>query len=116
MSGVFTGFGIMSIFLQCLNYLIDSFIIFAASAVAANTFLRSLAGAGFPLFANQMITAMGVQWAGTLLGCVAVALVPVPVVFWLKGAKIRQGSKFAAVFDAAMQASSEQSGRTSEKV
>jgi MFS transporter, DHA1 family, multidrug resistance protein len=28
---------------------------FAASAIAANTFLRSLAGAGFPLFALQMI-------------------------------------------------------------
>ncbi|THW71591.1 MFS general substrate transporter [Aureobasidium pullulans] len=46
LSGFFTGFGIMSIFLQCLNYLIDSYLMFAASAIAANTFLRSLCGAG----------------------------------------------------------------------
>lgn len=37
----------MSIFLNCLNYLIDAYLMFAASAVAANTFLRSLAGAGY---------------------------------------------------------------------
>ena len=71
---------------------------FAASAIAANTFLRSLAGAGFPLFATQMIEGMGVQWAGTLLGCVAIALVPLPVLFYLKGAKIRERSTFAPTF------------------
>ena len=77
---------------------------FAASAIAANTFLRSLAGAGFPLFATQMINGMGVQWAGTLLGCVAVALVPLPVIFYLKGAKIREKSTFAPTFSTANQA------------
>jgi DHA1 family multidrug resistance protein-like MFS transporter len=35
-----------------LNYLIESYLMFAASAIAANTMLRSLAGAGFPLFAR----------------------------------------------------------------
>lgn len=55
LSGLCTGFGLMSIFLNCLNYLIDAYLMFAASAIAANTFLRSLAGAGFPLFATYMI-------------------------------------------------------------
>ena len=67
----------------------------AASAIAANTFLRSLAGAGFPLFANYMFAGMGVQWAETLLGCVAVLLIPIPIIFMKYGAKIRQKSKFA---------------------
>ncbi|KAF2722672.1 MFS general substrate transporter [Polychaeton citri CBS 116435] len=104
LSGLFIGFGLMAIFLQCLNYLIDAYLMFAASAVAANTFLRSLCGAGFPLFARQMINGMGVQWAGTLLGCVALALVPVPIVFYLKGAKIRSKSNFAPTFPMASQA------------
>ncbi|CAK4028591.1 major facilitator superfamily [Lecanosticta acicola] len=104
LSGLATGFGIMSIFLQCLNYLIDSYLMFAASAIAANTFLRSLAGAGFPLFATQMIQGMGVNWAGTLLGCVALVLVPMPVVFYLKGHKIREKSKFAPTLPMATQA------------
>lgn len=105
LSGLFTGFGIMSIFLQCLNYLIDAYLMFAASAIAANTFLRSLCGAGFPLFATYMIEGMGVQWAGTLLGCVAFCLVPLPIVFYIRGAKIRQNSKFAPTFDLATKAS-----------
>jgi DHA1 family multidrug resistance protein-like MFS transporter len=68
---------------------------FAASAIAANTFLRSLCGAAFPLFGYYMFTGMGIQWACTLLGCVAIVLVPVPVWFCLRGAKLRQKSKFA---------------------
>lgn len=98
LSGLMTGFGIMSIFLQSLNYLVDAYLFFAASAIAANTFLRSLCGAIFPLFATYMFDAMGVQWAGTLLGCVAAVLVPVPVWFYLRGGKIREKSKFAPTF------------------
>ncbi|KAL1306912.1 hypothetical protein AAFC00_005555 [Neodothiora populina] len=104
LSGLLTGFGLMSIFLQCLNYLIDAYLMFAASAIAANTFLRSLCGAGFPLFATYMIEGMGVQWAGTLLGCVALVLVPLPILFYLRGAKIRQKSTFAPALDIAHRA------------
>lgn len=95
LSGLLTGFGLASIFLQALNYLVDSYLMFAASAIAGNTFLRSLAGAGFPLFARYMFEGMGIQWASTLLGCLAVALVPIPVVFYLYGHKIRAKSAYA---------------------
>lgn len=94
-SGLMTGFGLMGIFLQALNYLVDAYLMFAASAIAGNTFLRSLCGAGFPLFATYMFNGMGIQWASTLLGCVAAALVPIPVLFYMYGAKIRQRSQFA---------------------
>ncbi len=47
LSGLLTGAGIMTIFLQALNYLIDAYLTVAASAIAANTFLRSFFGAGF---------------------------------------------------------------------
>jgi DHA1 family multidrug resistance protein-like MFS transporter len=95
LSGLFTGFGLLSIFLQALNYLVDAYLMFAASAIAGNTFLRSLAGAGFPLFSQYMFKALGVNWAGTLLGCVAVCFVPIPVGFYFYGAKIREKSSFA---------------------
>ncbi|KAL6703999.1 hypothetical protein ACN47E_008850 [Coniothyrium glycines] len=95
LSGLLIGFGLLSIFLQALNYLVDAYLMFAASAVAANTFLRSLCGAIFPLFARQMFQGMGIQWAATLLGCIAAVLVPVPVWFYLRGAKIRERSAYA---------------------
>nr|POE54939.1 putative transporter [Quercus suber] len=110
LSGLFTGFGLLM-----LNYLIDSYLMFAASAIAANTFLRSLCGAGFPLFATYMIDGMGVQWAGTLLGCVALLLVPVPLYFFLKGGKIREKSSFAPTFPIATQASGEERAEADEE-
>lgn len=67
----------------------------AASAIAANTFCRSLVASSFPLFSRQMFNGMGIQWASTLLGCVAAILIPIPVMFLLFGKKLRARSKFA---------------------
>lgn len=67
----------------------------AASAIAANTFLRSLAGAGFPLFAQQMFNNLGIQWAATLVGCLALVMVPIPILFYIFGGRIRAKSEFA---------------------
>lgn len=44
------GFGMVLVFLSIMNYLIDAYVIYAASVLAANSVLRSLFGAGFPLF------------------------------------------------------------------
>ncbi|MDI1487818.1 MAG: hypothetical protein OHK93_007091 [Ramalina farinacea] len=46
---VLMGFGFFTIFQSALNYLIDTFQKYAASAIAANTFLRSCFAASFPL-------------------------------------------------------------------
>ncbi|KAL7952490.1 major facilitator superfamily domain-containing protein [Trichoderma compactum] len=94
--GVVTGLGISMVFLQAFNYLIDAYLMIclAVSALAANTFLRSLFGAIFPLFASYMFKGMGIQWAMSLLGCVAALLAPVPVIFYIKGAQIRKVSKY----------------------
>ncbi|KAJ5176422.1 Major facilitator superfamily multidrug transporter FLU1 [Penicillium canariense] len=94
-SGLLIGFGLFCIFLQSLNYILDAYTSFAASALAANSILRSSAGAGFPLFATYMFNSLGVNWASTLLGCVAVLLVPLPIIFYAYGPKIRAKSTFA---------------------
>jgi len=44
------GFGMVLVFLSIMNYLIDAYTIYAASVLAANSVLRSLFGAIFPLF------------------------------------------------------------------
>ncbi|RMD41440.1 hypothetical protein DV735_g3701, partial [Chaetothyriales sp. CBS 134920] len=96
LSGLFTGFGLLAIFIQLFNYIIDSYIMFSASAIAANTFMRSALAAGFPLFARQMFNNLGIEWAGTLLGCLALICVPIPICFMLYGKKLRQRSKFGS--------------------
>lgn len=51
------GFGTVLIFLGVMNYLIDTYTIYAASVLAANSVLRSLFGAAFPLFSKSTIVA-----------------------------------------------------------
>jgi hypothetical protein len=48
------GFGMVLVFLGCMNYLIDAYTIYAASVLAANSVLRSIFGAVFPLFTTYM--------------------------------------------------------------
>jgi multidrug resistance protein len=49
------GFGTVLIFLGVMNYLIDTYTIYAASVLAANSVLRSLFGAAFPLFSKSLL-------------------------------------------------------------
>lgn len=58
-----------------------------------------MVAAAFPLFSRQMFNGMGIQWASTLLGCVAVCLVPIPVGFYLYGKRLRMKSKYAPFFE-----------------
>lgn len=52
------GFGQVLLFISMMNYTVDSYTIFAASALAANAILRSLFGAAFPLlYVEQALTA-----------------------------------------------------------
>ncbi|KAK5131015.1 hypothetical protein LTR08_001365 [Meristemomyces frigidus] len=83
------GFGIFTIFFAALNYMLDAFPRYAASALAANMFLRSLVAAAFPLFVAPMLRAMGVAWGVSVFGFVAGALVPVPFLFYCYGERIR---------------------------
>jgi hypothetical protein len=62
------------------NYIIDAYLPVAASALAVSTVCRSLFGAAFPLFANQMYEALNPRWGSTLLGCIAVLGIPIPFV------------------------------------
>lgn len=96
-AGSFIGFGLIGIFLPCFNYIIDSYLILSASAIAGNTFMRSAFGAAFPLFAGFMFHNMGVNWAGLLLGLFALAMVPVPLLLLKYGRYLRGKSKYAFV-------------------
>ncbi|OQO12962.1 hypothetical protein B0A48_02426 [Cryoendolithus antarcticus] len=98
MSGLPAGTGIVLIFLQGLNYIIDVYMMHANSALAGNTFVRSLFGAGFPMFASYMYHGLGVKWATSVLGFIAVGLMPVPLLFFIYGARIRKMSRFVPNF------------------
>lgn len=86
-------------FQKIFNYLIDTYLASAASALAINTVVRSAFGAGFPLFASQMYAKLGIIGASCLLGGLAIVFMPAPFIFYKYGRKIRERSKNAMVFD-----------------
>lgn len=94
-AGVPIGMGILVIFMQGLNYIIDVYLMLANSAIAANTLIRSTLGGAFPLFAVQMYHKLGVDWASSLLGFITAAMVPIPIVFFIYGKRIRAMSKYS---------------------
>lgn len=85
----FAGCGFVNIFQGCLNYLVDTYRTYAASAIAANTILRSVFAAVFPLFTSQLFETLGVHWGGSLIGFIALAMIPIPFVFYRYGAEFR---------------------------
>ncbi|KAI0275253.1 MFS general substrate transporter [Gloeopeniophorella convolvens] len=99
LSTIVIGASISLVFLSFLSYLVDTYLMFAASAFAANTMVRSALASVFPLFTTQMYNNMGIQWATTLIGLIAAVLVPIPFLFLKYGARIRKRSKFAPCVD-----------------
>ncbi|ODV82057.1 MFS general substrate transporter [Suhomyces tanzawaensis NRRL Y-17324] len=93
----FIGFGLILVFMPCLNYIIDCYLSLAASALAGNAFIRSAFAAAFPLFARQMFTALHMNWGTLLVGLVSVVLIPVPFLFYKYGKHLRQRSKYACL-------------------
>ena len=93
-AGVPMGTGILLILVNGLNYIVDVYKVNANSAIAANTAVRALFGAVFPLFAESMYRRLGVPWATSLLGFLTLGMLPVPVLFWWYGATVRKWSRF----------------------
>lgn len=94
----FVGLGNLTGMMTIQTYLVDAFTVHAASAIAANTVLRSIFGAVLPLAGLSMYDTMGLGWGNSLLGFIALALIPVPVCFRLYGEQIRTNPRFRVNF------------------
>ncbi|OJJ42318.1 hypothetical protein ASPZODRAFT_125656 [Penicilliopsis zonata CBS 506.65] len=94
-ASAFFGAGIYIVILSILNYVVDSYQTYSASALAGVILVRNTVGAGFPLFATQMYTKLDYEWASSLLGFISLLLVPIPFLFFYKGEAIRYKSPWA---------------------
>ncbi|KAK6386870.1 hypothetical protein LTS17_000134 [Exophiala oligosperma] len=86
------GFGMIGIFLPIQTYLIDCYPTYAASAVATLTATRSLVGAVLPLAGSPMYKSLTLGWGNSLLGFIALACIPIPLVLERFGKRIREKS------------------------
>ncbi|KAK3942030.1 mfs multidrug transporter [Diplogelasinospora grovesii] len=91
--GIPFGMGNTLSFIYGSNYIAGSYGIYAASALAGNAVMRSFFGGTLPLAGPAMYAALTPQWAGTLLGLLEVCLIPIPLIFYRYGDKIRARSR-----------------------
>jgi MFS family permease len=94
LSGFLFGLGDLLIFTSLLNYLVDSYGIYSASAMAASSSTRSILGAILPLASYGIYDKLGIAWATTLLGSLTLIMSVTPFVFMRYSASIRKKSKF----------------------
>ncbi|KAF8466800.1 MFS polyamine transporter [Russula ochroleuca] len=99
MGSILVGMSIILVFISCLSYVVDAYLMYAASAFAANTMIRSGVAAAFPLFTTQMFKGMRINWAATLIAGFSLLLAAVPFIFYKYGPRIRSGSSFAPCMD-----------------
>jgi hypothetical protein len=89
---VFFGAGNGAVFIYAGNYLAHSYGIYAASAMAGNAVVRSLTGGTLPLAGPALYRALGPNKAGTVLGVLELVIIPIPVLFYIYGSRIRAKS------------------------
>ncbi|KAJ8128435.1 hypothetical protein O1611_g5198 [Lasiodiplodia mahajangana] len=70
------GMGVNSVWIPIQSYLIDAFGIYSASALAANTVVRSVFGVVLPLAGQPLYDKLGLGWGNTLLAFIALATAP----------------------------------------
>nr|WGG62599.1 SorD [Stagonospora sp.] len=92
----FFGFGCVLVILPIINYLIDSYTIFAASVLAAAAILRSIMGAVFPLFTPYMYGNLGIHWATSIPAFLTLICMPFPFIMYKYGEVVRMKCKYAA--------------------
>ncbi|CUM50826.1 unnamed protein product [Debaryomyces tyrocola] len=100
-----------SIYMSTIDYMVASYGPYSASATGGNGFARDFLAGISTMYAVPMYTNIGgklhLQWASTILGCLAI-IVAIPIyLFYWKGPAIRAKSKFAQTLAADRQRNKE---------
>jgi hypothetical protein len=85
-----SGVANLLIFMAINMALVDTFTIYAASALASNTVVRSIFGAVLPLCGLKMYDKLGLGWGNSLLGFIAVAMIPASFLLLKYGEALRK--------------------------
>ncbi|RYP81035.1 hypothetical protein DL770_006025 [Monosporascus sp. CRB-9-2] len=88
------GIAITFFFLAVQTYLVEAYTIYAASALAANTAVRCVFGVTVPLAGPPLYNRLGLGWGNSLLGLLALTVVPASVWLLKYGERIRNNPKF----------------------
>ncbi|KAL7941165.1 major facilitator superfamily domain-containing protein [Trichoderma barbatum] len=83
------GIGIVGVLLPIQTYIVDAYPQYAASGLAGFAVLRNTIAAFLPLAGPQLYKNLGVGWGNSVLGFIAIVLIPLPVLIYKYGKWMR---------------------------
>ncbi|KAM0151318.1 hypothetical protein ACHAPG_008311 [Botrytis cinerea] len=86
--------GLVLTTLPCVAYLVDAYTQHAVSVMAAMIVLRNVAGTVLPLAGPPLYGKLGLGWGNSVLGFIALAFVPIPLLLVKFGERIRTSKRF----------------------
>ncbi|EMC92190.1 hypothetical protein BAUCODRAFT_77741 [Baudoinia panamericana UAMH 10762] len=114
MSALPFGLGFLLVFMGQLNYIVDAYEVFAASATGAAACTRAVFGVVLPFAAAPMYDRLGVAWACSTLAFLSLLMSLIPFVFIRFGDRIRANSKFCQELKRKKEASEAETARRRE--
>ncbi|CAK7224642.1 hypothetical protein SBRCBS47491_005619 [Sporothrix bragantina] len=94
----FLGAGVIITYMASTLYLVDAYTVYAASVTAAGTILRCLMATLLPLAGSAMYNRLGFGWGNSVLGFIAIGFLPLAVVLFVYGERIRTTKRFQVDF------------------
>lgn len=76
-------------------YIIDSYEIYAASALTFVTITRYIAAGGMTVVSIPFYRNVGVHWTLSIMGCISLFLTPIPYILYKYGYVVRRRSNYA---------------------
>ena len=83
-------------FLPLMNFVVDAFGVYSASAMTALIVTRCLMGTFLPLVTEPLVNKLGYGWGFTVLCGASLCLAPIPVLIFRYGPKWRQHSAYTS--------------------
>lgn len=75
--------GVAQIMAGLVQYIIDAYGIYCASAIASTVIFRSILAAIFPLISPAMYATLGVHWAPSVFAFLSLVCMPLPWLFYV---------------------------------
>lgn len=89
------GYGIMAVYFSTYQYLIETYEVYAASALTMISLIRYLVSGGTTVAMVPIYRSIGSNWTVTILAIIGAVFAPAPYLFYYYGAWVRSKSNFA---------------------
>ncbi|KLO12517.1 MFS general substrate transporter [Schizopora paradoxa] len=95
LAGIPFGYSMLCIFNSFITYSSHTYMIYASSALAANTLARSIIASVLPVVAHPLLNNLGTEWGVSIFAFLSLGLLPIPLIFVRYGSLLREKSHFA---------------------